>query len=103
MVFGKVHCGVFGSEYLLPDDCGDEILLPKHFIHQDSQVVHFMIINADANEPIFLQQLSSQEQARIHHGEPSRVIATTCLRVTSTVTAQCCSFCNRTSSVPVCG
>src|SRR6266566_8450767 len=33
-----------------------------------------MIIDADANKPIFPQQLSRQEQARIHHREPSRVI-----------------------------
>ncbi|MBA7674976.1 hypothetical protein ES703_83204 [subsurface metagenome] len=60
---------------VLPNDTSDEILLPKHLVHQHPQLVHLVVVDADKDSPVLSQQLPGQHQARIHHGQPGRVVA----------------------------
>ena len=65
----------------LPNQLRDKILLTKHLIHQQPQVVHLIIVNAHENHAVLAQQLAGQEKARVHHGEPGGVVASAGLRV----------------------
>ena len=47
----------------------------ENFVHNETKISYFNIINADENNPIFCHQLLQQFQARIHHAKPLVVTA----------------------------
>ena len=56
-----------------------EIFFPKNFIAQDFQIRLFVVVNADENHAIVLEQIASKFQTRIHKCQPRRMGTRTAL------------------------
>src|SRR5690606_25081031 len=42
----------------------------KDFVHDDPQPVHLVVVDADEDGAVVVQEVPGQHQARVHHGEP---------------------------------
>ena len=71
----SVVFAVLATSSSLPIYYRNEISLSKNFVADVFQVLNFMIINADKNNPIIRQQISCQHQARVNHAAPVGVKA----------------------------
>jgi hypothetical protein len=52
MILGEMPGRILWREDLLPDHGGNEVLLAEDLIHHPSQVVDFVVGNADENNTI---------------------------------------------------
>ena len=67
---GDVFPVVAPLQVVNDDHVGNERLFAEYFVHEHSQVVGLMVVDAYKDDSVVTQQLSSQEQPRIHQREP---------------------------------
>ena len=70
VIVGEVLGRTLGRIDLLPDRRGNEVLLPKHLVHQAPQSVYFVVVNRHEDRAVVAQQLPQQLQPRQHHAAP---------------------------------
>ena len=65
---------IFSINTFLPNELRHKIFFPKYLIHQQPEVVHLIIVNADKDNSIFPQEALCQIEAWHHHIEPVAVV-----------------------------
>ena len=74
MANGKEFCIILSAFF--PDQLSHEIRLAKDLVHHLSERGLFVVIDADEDDPIILQQPLRDRQTRIDHRHPVRMIST---------------------------
>ena len=66
---------------LLPDECVDEVLGAKYLGHDLAQIVPFDVIDRDADDAVFGEQISREFEPWVHHAQPVGVESPVGLRI----------------------
>src|ERR1035437_4422613 len=61
---------ILSCSSLLPDDCSDEVLSSEYLIHDDLEVMVFVVVDGDSDASIFGEHFAEEFEARIHHAQP---------------------------------
>ena len=64
-----------------PSETGQKILLTEDFVHHRAEIGDFVLVDADQDYAISVEQSPRQPQARIDHVQPVGVKPSTCLGI----------------------
>ena len=70
---GEVDRRVFPCVNLLPDDLRNEVVSAEHFVADFSQACLLVVVYADENHAVGMEELSCQQQPGVYHAAPIRV------------------------------
>ena len=69
----RKNASVFPGGSFFPDDSCNKILSPEDLIHDDLEVVGFVIVDGDPDASVFGEHFAEEFEAGIHHAQPMGV------------------------------